>query len=159
MINHQDFHILLAEDDVNLNSQFFNQLKEKGFHIFPIYDGFQLYQVGSMKNVRENENLVIVSDTDMPQMDGDEACKKLLQKFPDEYKRKIIIGMSDNTQNEEYWKDIGVWQTFIYKGHEIANPNSGKNLAELVFNRINKIKANPRFYVLPDRSLKRCLYQ
>ena len=42
------------------------------------------------RKLKQIENLVIVSDTDMPLMDGDRACKKLLEEFPEIYQKRII---------------------------------------------------------------------
>ena len=134
MITPQEYTILLAEDDPNLNLKFFSQLKEKGFHVFPVYDGNQLYQVGSIKNVRENRNLVIVSDTDMPEKQGDEACKNLLDEFPEDYQKRIIIGMSEDPNNEKYWNEVENWHSFLEKTSRVKEENI---FGERIFNRIN----------------------
>ncbi len=74
----------------------------------------------------------------------------LLALIPEIYQKRIIIGMSDNPQNEEHWRRIENWQTFIYKGSEIANQSSNKNLAELVYNRIKTQIGNPSLYILEN---------
>ncbi len=150
MINPKDYPILLAEDDDWLRGTFSILLEKKGFVCTLARDGNELYELGSSENLKQIENLVIVSDTDMPIKCGDEACRKLLEKFPEIYQKRIIIGMSDNPQNEEHWRRIENWQTFIYKGSEIANQSSNKNLAELVYNRINTQIGNPSLYILEN---------
>lgn len=158
MINPKDYHILLAEDDDWLRGTFSILLERQGFLCTTVQDGKELYAEASKGNSRLNPNLVIVSDTNMPYMDGDVACKKLLDEFP-EYGRRIIVGMSDNPDNEKHWKGIGVLQTFIYKGSDITNPESRKNLGKLVFNRINKITNHPSFYLDDNKNLIRKLTQ
>jgi len=154
MINPREYHILLAEDDPKLNHEFASQLREKGFHVFPVFDGLQLYQVGSMKSVRENRNLVIVSDTDMPITDGDLVVKRLLEKFPQDYINRIIIGMSDNASYENLWDNLVLKNTFIYKGQNILNPKSDRNLAHRVIDNINFILGNSQFHRNEDGSFK-----
>ena len=99
MINPRDYHILLAEDDDWLRGTFSILLERKGFACTLAKDGKELYEECSSEELRSKENLVIVSDTDMPIKCGDEACRDLLEEFPEIYQRRIIIGMSDNPQN------------------------------------------------------------
>ncbi len=159
MINPHDYHILLAEDDDWLRETFSILLERKRFACTLARDGKELYELAKSEKLKQIENLVIVSDTDMPLMDGDRACKKLLEEFPEIYQKRIIIGMSDNPENEKHWKGIEVWQSFIYKGSEIANPSSKKNLAELVFNRMNTTQVNSGFYINPDGTYRKSVNQ
>ncbi len=146
MVNFEDYFILLAEDNNNLRERFRELLSNKGFKVEALEDGLKLYE-RCVKYVLDNEDLdrlVIISDTDMPLLCGDETCERLLKEF-DEFNRVMIIGMSDNSANENYWKGVGIRQTFIYKGDGIDKEGKN-NLAEKLANRINMIETNPVFY-------------
>ena len=84
--------ILLAEDDENLRKRFKILLENKGFQVFEAKDGEELFNT-ALNFFYHLDDLVILSDTDMPRMDGYVACQKLIEKFP-EYKRAVMIGMS-----------------------------------------------------------------
>lgn len=143
MVNPKEYTILLAEDNDILRFEFKCQLKSRGFSVVEAINGKELYEKG--KELRNLDNLVIVSDTEMPEIQGDDACESLLKEFP-EYKKRIIIGMSDNSSNEEYWKGICVWASFILKGRDIAIMNSNSNLGKKVALTLNHIASNPQFY-------------
>lgn len=152
MINPSDYTIILAEDDKNLRFEFKHQLRSKGFKVIEATNGLELYSYA--KGLKDLSSLIIISDTDMPEMQGDEACEQLLKDFP-EYKRKIIIGMSDNPNNEEYWENIGIWNSFIFKGRDIDKMLSESNLAKRVISTLNHINSNPQFYKLDNGNYRR----
>jgi len=152
MINPQDYTVLVAEDDDYLRKIFIQQLEEKGFSTLVATEGRELYEKAKSFPRENLEYLVIVSDTDMPCGDGDVMCRQLLQE--EMFKKVIILGMSGDSHNEEYWENIGVWQTFIYKGEAISEQSS---FADKIINRINSIVNQPQFYLLSDGTYRRSI--
>ena len=147
-----EYTILLAEDTDDLRNQFVDLLSHNGFKVIPFVDGKALYN-GAKKYSGDLSKMLIVSDTDMPFLSGDEACKILLES--PEFQKVIMIGMSENTNNEVYWQGVGVLNSFIYKGNSITNPNSRKNISNLVISCLETILGNPSLYLLPNQSYRR----
>ncbi len=137
----EGFTLILAEDDDKIRKSLF-LLLEIEFKVIPVVDGYQLY-LAAKNYTGKLEKLIIVSDTDMPELQGDLACKRLL-KEDEKYKKVIMIGMSMESDNEKYWKGIGVKDSFINK-----KPDQN-DLAEIVLNRIRTIIKNPAIYLLKD---------
>jgi len=104
MVELSDYTILLAEDDEELRKSFVELLREEGSGVIEARDGKELYE-----KAREYEGdlsrLVILVDTDMPEMCGDGACRKSSKE--ERFMRVMIIGMSGDSSNEEYWR--GGW--------------------------------------------------
>jgi len=152
MVELSDYTILLAEDHEALRKGFVRLLMREGCKVIEAGNGKELYE-----KAREYEGdlskLVILADTEMPEMCGDEACRKLLRE--ERFARVIMIGMSGDSSNERCWRGVGVWQTFIYKGISLGIPGFRGNLVSLLRNRINNILSNPSFYFLEDGSYRR----
>lgn len=145
--------ILLAEDNDILRMQFSFLIQDKGYTVFEVKDGQELFN-SALNFFNYLEEIVIISDTDMPKMNGPQACKKLIQQFP-EYKKTIMIGMSDDQINENSWRGIGIIHSFIYKSTRISDHLYQNNLAELLESRINAITSNPSIYKKDDGTYRR----
>ena len=106
---------LLAEDDDSLREKYKREMEQEGLHVTCVDNGQAL-----IERAEKEEFDIIVSDTDMPQLDGDKACKKIRESI---HYRIFIIGMSDAHENEDYWVNIADW--FIYKPN-LASVSMGK---------------------------------
>ena len=149
----KDYMILLAEDNDELYNRFIMLLNGKGCVVIASKTGEGLYRQVKAYSDRLEE-LIVVSDTDLPDTNGDQVCRRLLEQDP-MYKKLLIFGMSDNPDNERYWEGVGIINSFIYKGTDIASFNSRKNIAELVEARLNEILGNPSVFRLQDGSYRR----
>lgn len=152
MINPKDYLVILAEDNRGLREVFTELLLEKCFSVDACANGQELLE-RLLGFSGDFSKVVVVSDTNMPNMEGDEACRTALERVPG-YRRTIIFGMSDDSGNERYWKGVAVAHHFLHKGSVIDNPQSKSNLAEMVLSGIDNI-LNNSFYRLPDGSYRR----
>ncbi len=141
----EEYTLILAEDDDELRSKLFFSLIKEGFNVIQVANGYQLYLVAS-DYAGDLSKLIIISDTDMPELKGDKACERLLKN--EEYKKSIMIGMSAEAENEEYWKGITIKDSFIYK-------NRFPDLSPAVFERIKNIFNNRPIYQLKDNTFRR----
>jgi len=107
--------IIVAEDNDEIRHDIYEFLKKKD-EVLQAGDGDELVKLVEFAFPVRSSKLSVLSDTDMPKMSGDIACKKLLDLGLD----IPIIGMSDNSGNEYRWDKIGIWQTFILKYHLTA---------------------------------------
>ena len=151
MINPQEYTILLAEDNVLLRRRLIRQLRQltdKEFSVLIAFDGKWLYE--KARDYKDDlSKLVILADTEMSELNGDEACRKLLED--ERFRRVIMIGMSEASENEQYWKGVGIKDySFFLKTEERIT-----NFADFVFNAVNSIVTNPAVYRLPDGSYRR----
>ncbi len=150
MIKSEDYTVLMAEDSEGYRDPFSRLLKSEGFGVIEALNGEELYE--KAKSYEDNiSKLVILSDTDMPLMMGDEACEKLLEE--EKFRRVIMIGMSDNPRNEYAWEGIGLPHTFIYKDAFICVEDFHMNIANRVKNRLETIVNNPKFYWDEDQGI------
>lgn len=152
MINCADYGIILADDIYSYRSGFEECLRKRGFRIYQsVEDGRKLYEVcrTGIYYWKNPERMVTLSDTDMPIMDGDEACRKLLGEEK-RFRRVLMMGMSDNPDNERHWEGVGVWQTFILKAPGIEDPESERNIAARLYDNLSFIESNPPWFRLPD---------
>lgn len=99
--------VLLVEDDPDLQSTYACSLKQSGFDVITACDGEELIGIASTKKVD-----VVVSDTNLLTLDGDIACKRLIDQGY--LSGVLILGMSDDRDCEAYWRDIAY--DFLFKG-------------------------------------------
>lgn len=92
--------LLLAEDQENLRNNYTYELTRVGFMVSSVIDGLEFYELLN----KEKFNL-IVSDTDLPFISGDEVCKKALELNILE-EDVLIIAMSEEKDNQQYWRGI-----------------------------------------------------
>ena len=99
--------VLLVEDDPDLQSAYALSLTQSGFEVVTACDGKELIEI-----VSTNKIDILVSDTNLLTLDGDIACKRLLdQGYLSDV---LILGMSDDRDCEAHWQDMGI--EFLYKG-------------------------------------------
>ena len=98
--------VLLAEDSPSQRARFLSQLEESGYHVIWTADGSQ---VGGLLEAHDVD--IIVSDTELEGVDGDQACRALLKTGKAE--EILIVGMSSVSSCEDYWK--GVAHEFVRK--------------------------------------------
>ena len=138
--------IIVAEDNDEIRHDIYEFLKKKD-EVLQAGDGDELVKLVEFAFPVRSSKLSVLSDTDMPKMSGDIACKKLLDLGLD----IPIIGMSDNSGNEYRWDKIGIWQTFILK----IPPYS--RIAETFISRLNSINSNPLIYRLENGLYRRSI--
>jgi DNA-binding response OmpR family regulator len=99
--------VLLVEDDPDLLNTYALSLTKSGFNVITASDGTELASI-----VATNTVDIIVSDTNLPTLDGDIACKRVISQG--HLSRALIIAMSSDRDAEQYW--TGTAHEFLYKG-------------------------------------------
>lgn len=94
-------HVVLIEDQDELREKYADILWNHGFRVRSIRDGCYLEKV-----LRNDFFDIVLSDTEMEKMDGPEAVKMAIEKVLLDDNKTLIIGMSDDPVNEEYWRGI-----------------------------------------------------
>jgi len=93
--------VLLAEDLVDLREAYNQSLEKAGFNVTAVEDGDELYSA-----LKKNRFEVILSDSDMPLMNGHEACRKAISDKILNDRETLIIGMSGDSDNQKYWRGL-----------------------------------------------------
>lgn len=107
--------VLLAEDDNYLRRNYRFSLENVGFVVTEISDG--KYLEGALEKEKFE---VVLSDSEMEETDGYEACTEAMKKGLLD-SSVLIIGMSLNPQNQDYWRGIANMGCFYDKRHLQGN--------------------------------------
>lgn len=99
--------VLLVEDDPELRERYASSLRQAGATVITVDDGPGIEEVVSQKAID-----IIVSDTNLPTLDGDLACRRL--KEQGRLGGVFVLAMSDDRDCEIFWK--GIAHDFLYKG-------------------------------------------
>ncbi len=130
--------LLIMEDDDKLRAAYQNQLEASGFRVTALDDGSKLESC-----LQESSFSVILSDTDMCELDGHVAVDRAL-------KRKLIapevmiVGMSELSRNQDYWRGIANFDCFYEK-------DTSQNIGEFVRRRYNAFL--PKNAVIPHAKM------
>lgn len=107
--------ILLADDETSLVERYDFSLRSEGFKVIHVCDGTGI--LSSLRKYGRNYFDVILSDTEMIDLDGPEAVKKALDDFLLDDSRTLIMGMSGDSNNQEYWRGIVHHCSFLDKDY------------------------------------------
>jgi DNA-binding response OmpR family regulator len=120
--------VLLAEDDDKLIGRYTTELQMEGFTVVHTSKGSDIAKI-----VEVHKPQIIVSDTQLKEMDGDTACRSLFEQG--KIDKILIIAMSKVLDNDEYWEglchafyqkkkiyDLGRETKFLYEDFR-RNPN------------------------------------
>ena len=100
--------ILLMEDDTDFRNYARGSLEKAGFDVAEVCDGINLEQILKSKHFD-----LILSDTNLENMDGYLACKRAIEKGL--IKDVLIVGMSGDQKNQKYWAGIANFNGFYNK--------------------------------------------
>jgi CheY-like chemotaxis protein len=92
--------LLLAEDYGYLRRDYAGQLRRVGFRVSCVKDGLEFSEV-----IRKRRFDLIVSDSDLPSLNGDEVCSLALKEGLVGID-VLIIGMSDCEDRQKYWRGV-----------------------------------------------------
>jgi CheY-like chemotaxis protein len=98
--------IVLAEDDEDLTDKYLTELERAGFEVIHAASGFDLKDL-----VKKHKPAIILSDTHLEEIDGDEACKELLREGLID--NAFLIAMSAVRDYDSCWKNVA--HEFLYK--------------------------------------------
>lgn len=108
-------HILVVDDSKSIRFALQNQLEEAGFRVTTAMDG----QEGLGKALEGRFDLVI-TDLDMPNMDGFELCTRLKTEFKTSQIPIIILSARDSDETIERGFRVGA-DAFLAKGDRIED--------------------------------------
>jgi len=120
-------NVLLVEDNPLLSQEYAESLDKYGFRVISVYDGSEVEEIIDKENID-----IVVSDTDMPLVPGNVACKQLLDSG--KIKNKLIVGMSSSRYLNEYWKGIA---------HNFIPKKKIHNLGKIIQTLYMRFKENP----------------
>ena len=102
--------LLIVEDEKNLRTLYKNEFKEEGYEVLLAKEGKEAIKIAE----REAPDLIIM-DIRMPQMDGIEVIKKILEKNKD---LPIII----NSAYSSYMDNFMSWaaKAYIIKSSDLS---------------------------------------
>ncbi|MHC4916678.1 MAG: response regulator [Planctomycetota bacterium] len=108
--------VLLVEDGHSRRREYRRQLEESGFEVYEAADGTEVAPL-----IESARPQIVVSDTDMPHVDGDQALRPLLDRG--RLDGVLIIGMSSARAFEEHWRGLA---------HEFRHKRGIDHLGETV---------------------------
>jgi DNA-binding response OmpR family regulator len=91
--------VLLVEDGRSRHAEYRRSLEVAGFEVYSAYDGTEVAGI-----VEAARPAIIVSDTDLPTVDGDEAVRPLFEAG--QLDGVLIIGMSSASEYERHWDGL-----------------------------------------------------
>ena len=98
--------VLLVEDDKELRERYVEELEEYNYSVHTASDGGDVESI-----VDECDVDLIVSDTSLTDMDGDWACRELLDSG--KHGGKLIVAISTARSYETHWH--GIAHEFVCK--------------------------------------------
>lgn len=101
--------IALVDDDEDLRAEYKASLEKAGFEVADFDSAVKLGRALSGLEID-----VILCDTDMPDGSGDIVCGELYRKGIIK-ESVLLLGMSDNAKNEDFWKGIVHYAGFFDK--------------------------------------------
>lgn len=111
--------VLLAEDDIGLLEQYERSIRAKGLEVCEVWNGEMILGLLRMKG-RDHFD-VILSDSDMPELCGYSAVDRALQQGLLNRDRTLIIGMSDDSDNQYFWRGIAHVGGFYDKDYHMPH--------------------------------------
>ena len=103
--------VVLMEDDEDLLRAYAESIWIAGFSCRAIEDGCYLEEV-----LGEKRFDIVLSDTDMPRLGGPGAVEKAIERGLLD-NSQLVIGMSDNSTNGEYWRGLANLGCFYDKNY------------------------------------------
>lgn len=99
--------VLLVEDSRARHAEYRRSLEAAGYEVLSAYDGTEVAEL-----ITAASPAIIVSDTDLPALDGDQALRPLFEAG--RLNDTLVIGMSSARHYEEHWR--GLAYEFRHKG-------------------------------------------
>lgn len=117
-IDRGQLKVLFAEDSNLIRSTLSRELKKAGFSDLRDFENGQLLYDYYVKNrdeiLENNQSLLILTDVEMPKMDGLTLTRRVREKFPNDGIPVVIFSSLINTQMIEKCKTVGA-DRFIAK--------------------------------------------
>jgi CheY-like chemotaxis protein len=131
MIENRKDRLLLAEDYTDLRLEYRDALEKSGFEVSSVKDGGLV--IAELKLRGADYFDVLLSDTDMPVMNGPEAVWTALKNNFLDNNRTLIVGMSDSSDNQEYWRGLAHFSCF-YDKSRISEKRIGRVVRQCLNN-------------------------
>ncbi len=107
--------VLFAEDNGQYIESYKASLEKAGFEVTHVCDG---QYIEKELIIREKDYFdVILSDTEMDFINGPEAVRGALEKGLLDDSRTLIIGISSDSDNQQYWRELAHHSCFYDKDY------------------------------------------
>ena len=128
----RDYVIILGEPDTELAFEITDALYHLDFTVMPCITGRDIISY-SLRYRKPHDSLLILSETDLPDIPGPEACKRIRMLGPD-YEQILMFGMSGDPNDEACWSGVSPPGTFIERsGPDAPMTVSGSVVRNLIY--------------------------
>ncbi|MBB4845620.1 two-component system chemotaxis response regulator CheY [Paucibacter oligotrophus] len=113
-------NVLVVDDSSTMREIVASFLSKNGFEVAVANDGRDgLFQLSNDPGIR-----LVISDVNMPNMDGLAMAKKIREEFSDRVVHIIMLTTEDNPAMRTRGKDIGVtgWIVKPFRGEAVLGP-------------------------------------
>lgn len=113
-------NVLVVDDSSTMREIVASFLSKNGFEVAVANDGRDgLFQLGNDPGIR-----LVISDVNMPNMDGLAMAKKIREEFSERVIHIIMLTTEDNPAMRTRGKDIGVtgWIVKPFRGDAVLGP-------------------------------------
>ena len=102
-------NILIAEDEPHVARLLRIALEKEGYSINAVHNGAQ-----ALEKINEKHPDVLITDINMPKMDGEQLCKHLAQHIPERKFPIIVLSSRTEVEHREWSQSMGN-TTFLEK--------------------------------------------
>ncbi len=101
--------ILIAEDEPHVARLLSRALEKQGYTIDAVHNGIQ-----ALEKINASHPDMLITDINMPKMDGEELCKQLTTSIPDRKFPIVVLSSRTEVEHRE-WSASMSNTTFIEK--------------------------------------------
>ena len=94
-------NILIADDEPHITRLLRLSLEKEGYKVDMVHNGKQ-----ALKLINDKAPDLLITDINMPQMDGEELCKNLKEKFPDRGFPIVVLSSRTEVEHREWSKSM-----------------------------------------------------
>jgi len=94
-------NILIVEDEPHVIRVMKLALEENGYNICTAHNGEQ-----ALESIKQNLPDLLITDIDMPRMNGRELCENLQQDIPDRKFPILVLTSKTEIEHREWTKDM-----------------------------------------------------
>ena len=93
--------ILIAEDEPHVVRLLRRALEKEGYSIDAVHNGLQ-----ALEKIKEKQPDLLITDINMPRMDGEALCKQLASNCPDRKFPIVVLSSRTEIEHREWSESI-----------------------------------------------------
>lgn len=94
-------HILIADDEPHIIRVMRMSLEQAGYEVQFVHNGAE-----ALESILKTPPLALITDIDMPVLNGKELCQKIQQEIPDREFPIFVISSKTNLEHRQWTRDI-----------------------------------------------------